>query len=139
MQWKKLTMVVLLVVGSGTQVAALAQQSVNPSLGERLGALFSRSSESKAEDELIEPERAFQLTLRPVSGNLVRADFTPAPGYYMYRERIAFKLKDAEKGTAISEVKLPQGKRKPIRPSAPPKPMPSPSMPTSCCGVRSAH
>lgn len=89
------------------QQPALAQES----LSKRLGSLFS----SPAEDELVEPDLAFKLALSVTGPDRIRAVLTPAKGYYMYKSRIHFSLKDAN-GVAIKSVSLPAGvsKKDPI-------------------------
>lgn len=77
------------------------------SSGKGLGGLFS----SPSEDELIEPDLAFRLNVSVKDANTIRAELLPAKGYYLYRERIKFSLKDAN-GVAISAVKLPAGEMK---------------------------
>lgn len=84
--------------------ASLAEPLPKPSLAQRLQDLLSPS----AEDELLEPERAFGVTAQVVSPTLLVAELAPAPGYYLYRDRIRFALKDAS-GVTIKSVTLPKG------------------------------
>jgi len=87
---------------------ANAQQSTAPGAAKGgLGSLFS----SAREEELIEPDLAFTLHVTVKGPNTLIAQVTPAKGYYAYKERIRFALKDA-KGVAISGVKLPTGEVK---------------------------
>lgn len=86
---------------------SLAQQSVTASVQKRLGDLFSSSKE----EELLEPDKAFQLKVTVSGPTTLIAELIPAPGYYLYRERIRFALKNT-KGIAIKAVKLPAGKVK---------------------------
>jgi len=87
--------------------SAIAQQASKPGLAQRLQELLS----APAEDELLEPERAFGVTVRVASPSLLVAELAPAPGYYLYRDRIRFALKDAP-GVVIESVTLPKGKVK---------------------------
>ena len=64
-------------------------------------ALFSTDT---AEDEFLSPDAAFGLNIAPVNGQ-INADFTVAPGYYLYKERIKFELSPARE----YEVQLPNG------------------------------
>lgn len=89
---------------AGAPVSVPAQQSATPSLSQRLGELLSPS----AEDELIEPDLAFTAKASAVSASMLAVELVPAPGYYLYRNRIHFALKDA-KGVKIKAVKLPKG------------------------------
>ena len=52
------------------------------------------SSEKSAvsnEDEFLPPEQAFKVDLRSSDGKIA-VDFAPAPGHYLYRERISFSV-----------------------------------------------
>ncbi len=64
-------------------------------------ALFSTDA---AEDEFLSPDAAFGLNVVQSSGQ-INADFTVAPGYYLYKERIKFELSPARE----HEIKLPNG------------------------------
>ncbi len=64
-------------------------------------ALFSKDA---AEDEFLSPDAAFGLNIAQSSGQ-INADFTVAPGYYLYKERIKFELSPARE----HEVQLPNG------------------------------
>ncbi|MDP2963343.1 MAG: protein-disulfide reductase DsbD [Sulfurimicrobium sp.] len=64
-----------------------------------------------AQDELLEPDQAFKLALTARDAQTLVADFTPAEGYYLYRDRIKFVLKDAE-GVSIAKIELPKGETK---------------------------
>lgn len=86
---------------------SLAQQSIAADVQKRLGGLFSSSKE----EELLEPDKAFQLKVTVSSPTTLIAELIPAPGYYLYRDRIRFALKNT-KGIAIRAVKLPAGKVK---------------------------
>lgn len=88
----------------GAASAVFAQQSSNPGLVQRLSELLS----SSAEDELLEPERAFSVVLQAAGPDRLVAELKPAPGYYLYKERIRFALKDAP-GVTIHSVDLPKG------------------------------
>lgn len=95
----------LLAVAAVTvQPLAHAQQSTAPGAQKGLGSLFS----SPKEDDLLEPDRAFTLSTTFKGRDTLVAVLTPAPGYYLYKERIRFALKDAP-GVAIKSIKLPSG------------------------------
>lgn len=64
-------------------------------------ALFSTDA---AEDEFLSPDAAFGLNIVQ-SSDQINADFTVAPGYYIYKERIKFELSPARE----HEIKLPNG------------------------------
>ena len=62
------------------------------------------------EDELLEGDKAFQLSTRVIDGNSVEASWKIAKGYYLYREK--FKFEPQDDGVLVKEVALPPGKRK---------------------------
>ena len=61
-----------------------------------------------AEDEFLEPEKAFQFSTRAVDAKSVEVDFKVAPGYYLYREQFKFAATGAKLGTPA----IPPGKVK---------------------------
>jgi len=82
-------------------------------LPERLQANSSSSSliQGAGSDGFLEPEQAFKLSVQARDAQTLLADFEVAPGYYLYRERIFFKLKEGSTGT-IASVELPKGEMK---------------------------
>ncbi len=63
------------------------------------------------QDEFLDPDQAFKLALSARDAQTLVADFTPAEGYYLYRDKIKFTLKDAA-GASIVKVELPKGEAK---------------------------
>lgn len=61
-------------------------------------------------DEFLPPDVAFKLALNAVAADTIQADFTVAPGYYLYRERIKFVVQN--KVAVIDSVNLPKGEIK---------------------------
>ena len=63
-------------------------------------------------DDFLPVEKAFQLQVRPIAdGTGLTADFTPAPTYYLYRDRLSFVRIDAGKTVPLAPV-LPRGEKK---------------------------
>lgn len=62
-----------------------------------------------AEPQLLEPERAFAFSVRPLDPATVEARFVVAPGYYLYRDKLRFGL---EQGSLAAPPALPPGKVK---------------------------
>ncbi|OGB25497.1 MAG: hypothetical protein A3I66_16075 [Burkholderiales bacterium RIFCSPLOWO2_02_FULL_57_36] len=91
----------------GLAQSALAQQSTASGIQKGLTSLFS----SAKEDELIEPDLAFKLKVVPKGTNMLLAELIPAKGYYLYKDKIRFSLKDAG-GATIGAIKLPAGEMK---------------------------
>ncbi|OWW20723.1 protein-disulfide reductase DsbD N-terminal domain-containing protein [Noviherbaspirillum denitrificans] len=96
-----------IVVAALPALPALAQQSTAPGLSTKVKNLFS----APKEDELIEPDLAFTLKVAAKSTNQLNVDVVPANGYYVYKERIRFSLKDGS-GVRIGSVKFPPGEMK---------------------------
>lgn len=86
--------------------SAQAQQSTAPGQPAGLAKFFAGK-----EDELLEPDAAFKLKLTFQGANTLVAELVPADGYYLYRDKIHFALKEAP-GAAIAAVKLPPGEIK---------------------------
>ena len=60
-----------------------------------------------AEEKFLPPDVAFKLDLAAVDANNVVADFKIVPGYYLYKQRLKFEIKDATTGT-IETINLPR-------------------------------
>lgn len=104
---KRIEIVIFAMLLLGQAASALAQQSTAPGAQKSLGGLFSSASE----DELIEPDLAFKLNVAVKGPNTIVAELKPAKGYYAYKEKLRFSLKNAN-GATISAVKLPTGEMK---------------------------
>ncbi|WP_081583632.1 protein-disulfide reductase DsbD N-terminal domain-containing protein [Noviherbaspirillum massiliense] len=104
---KLLPALALITLSLGLHPYSLAQQSSVPGLQKRLGDLLS----SPKEDELLEPAQAFRMQLKFKGPATLVADLIPAPGYYLYRDRIRFAIRNGN-GIAIKAVKLPPGEIK---------------------------
>jgi thiol:disulfide interchange protein DsbD len=61
-----------------------------------------------ADDEFLEPEKAFQFSAKPHDAKSVEVTFAIAPGYYLYREQFKF----AAAGAALGTAAIPAGKVK---------------------------
>lgn len=59
-----------------------------------------------ADEDFLAPEIAFQFSARMVDTKTIAVTYAIADGYYMYRERFAFKASDA----ALGEAVIPAGK-----------------------------
>ena len=64
-----------------------------------------------AEEEFLSPDVAFKLDLNAKDASNVTAYFKVVPGYYLYKQRIKFVIKDAATG-AIEAIELPAGEIK---------------------------
>jgi thiol:disulfide interchange protein DsbD len=88
-------------------LAALAATSVAP----LALADHSPTHRGKASDELLEPEKAFRLSARPLDARTVEVNFAIADGYYMYRDKFRF-VADPASGAKLGAPQFPQGVRK---------------------------
>ena len=61
-----------------------------------------------AADDFLEPEKAFVLTVRMAEPGQAQVHFEVAPGYYLYRDRLAV----VARGATLGEVQIPAGKVK---------------------------
>ena len=78
--------------------------------GESSSARKSLFTEN-VEEEFLPPDVAFKLDLTAVDANNIVADFKIVPGYYLYKQRIKFVIKDAATGK-IDAIMLPVGEIK---------------------------
>ena len=62
-------------------------------------------------NEFLPPDEAFKLTLHSPTANSIVAAFTPAPSYYLYKNKINFTLNNTS-GSSIKTVTLPKGEMK---------------------------
>ncbi len=75
-----------------------------------LGLLIvSTSHVTAGQDDLLPPDQAFSLQAW-VEGDMIRAEYTIAPGYYMYRD--AFRFEVETEGATFDEPSVPDGKIK---------------------------
>ena len=61
-----------------------------------------------AEEDYLEPEAAFRFASRMLDANTIEVSYRIADGYYMYRERFAFRAE----GATLGEPLIPPGKVK---------------------------
>ncbi len=94
-------------IGISILPSAFAQQSTAPGLADKVKGLFSQAKE----DELIEPDLAFKLKVVAKNTSQLSAEIVPANGYYVYKERMKFVIKDGG-GVRISGVTFPVGEMK---------------------------
>lgn len=64
-----------------------------------------------SQPELLPPEEAFTVKLRVKDASSLIAEFKPAKGYYLYRDRISFKITEPA-AIKVAGVMLPQGEMK---------------------------
>ena len=62
---------------------------------------------ARAADDFLDPDQAFQLSVRVLDAKRLELSYKVAPGYYLYRERFKFTSPDAELG----EPQIPPGKK----------------------------
>ncbi|MFM2398270.1 MAG: hypothetical protein RL341_427, partial [Pseudomonadota bacterium] len=65
-------------------------------------------SATHAADDFLEPEQAFKFSAKKLDDKTLEVAFDVAPGYYMYREKFAFKAD----GAKLGDAQIPAGKIK---------------------------
>lgn len=73
-------------------------------------ALFGGSALAASQDELLPPEVAFVVEVQAIDAHTLRARWTIAEGYFMYREKISFST--STPGYRIGGIEFPPGKIK---------------------------
>jgi len=66
---------------------------------------------SNSDDDFLPVDKAFAFSAAVENGNLIKASWEIADGYYLYRDRMKFSLKDAD-GIEIGSIPFPPGKEK---------------------------
>lgn len=87
--------------------AFAAQAQTPPTLQDRLGALLGKP----AQDQLLDPDQAFRISVTARGPDTLVAQLSPASGYYLYRDKLRFRLQDAD-GVSIRDTRLPKGQIK---------------------------
>ena len=59
------------------------------------------------QDDFLPPDQAFKLNIEAASSEVLQAQFTIVPGYYLYKERIKFILAPGS-AASIGNIELPQ-------------------------------
>jgi thiol:disulfide interchange protein DsbD len=67
--------------------------------------------QAEAEPEFLPPDQAFKVRVTVQDANTLAADFIPAQGYYLYRDKIRFTLPEGGQ-VSVASVELPAGERK---------------------------
>ncbi len=60
-------------------------------------------------DEFLPVDQAFIPSIEAIDGHTLRARFEVADGVYLYRDKVAFRLKDAPPGIALGKPRMPAG------------------------------
>jgi thiol:disulfide interchange protein len=68
-------------------------------------------AQADAEPEFLPPEQAFKVRVTVRDAHTLAAEFVPAQGYYLYRDKIRFILPEGAP-VSVAEVALPAGERK---------------------------
>ncbi|MGB9150564.1 MAG: protein-disulfide reductase DsbD [Burkholderiales bacterium] len=91
-------------------VSAHAQPATQAATNVLQKALESSAKVASNEDEFLPVEQAFKVSLNS-DNNKVQVDFVPAEGYYLYKDRLNFSVKNTNEGS-LSPVLLPKGEIK---------------------------
>lgn len=89
--------------------ASSVRQSSEPAVAPNaLDSLRNLFRGAEPEPQLLPPEVAFQMSVRARDEITLEAELIPAEGYYLYRDRITFKVTDPA-GVSVDSVTLPEG------------------------------
>ncbi len=72
-----------------------------------LSSLFDDGNDAK----FLQPDQAFKLSVSVQDASTLQASLEVAPGHYLYRDKISFKLKEGSPST-VAAVDLPRGEAK---------------------------
>jgi thioredoxin:protein disulfide reductase len=81
------------------------------SLAENASSSSKNALFNSAEEDFLSPDEAFKLEVTPQDSQTLLAQFKVAPGYYLYKQRIKFIIKETSAGS-ISTINLPDGEIK---------------------------
>jgi thiol:disulfide interchange protein DsbD len=76
-----------------------------------LSKLRKLTAEPDAEPEFLPVDKAFQVSVRARDAHTVVAEFVPAKGYYLYRDKLGV-APDASPGVAVQSLTVPRGEMK---------------------------
>jgi len=93
------------------KASPLGMQQQSPEVLARLQSLASSFNGGNDEPEFLSPEEAFKLSLSPRPDGNLDARFTIAKDYYLYRDKIGFKV-TSPAGISVAGIDLPPAKEK---------------------------
>jgi thiol:disulfide interchange protein len=96
------------VVAAGAANVSPRENGITAAAVVRVAGLDQWLKGNNGTDELLPPEQAFKLAVTVKDADTLIARFTPAKDYYLYRDRIQFKVLKPD-GVAIAGVDLPRG------------------------------
>jgi len=104
---------------TGTAANGAADQSApdesagneNGGAKQKLDSLDQSLGLDQSGDQFLPPDQAFAFKPEVGGPDTIVGHWTIAKGYYLYRDKFEFKLKDAQ-GASLGEVSLPQGQTK---------------------------
>lgn len=83
----------------------------DPSLIARLKQLASDLTGKSGEEELLQADEAFKLSLEAGPDNTLLARYTVAQGYYLYRDKLSLRIREPA-GVALDALRLPKADEK---------------------------
>lgn len=75
-----------------------------------VGFLLTVAAAQGQDDELLEPEKAFAVTVEPAAPDRLRVEWRIADGYYMYRDKFRFAVADG--AVSLGAAEFPAALRK---------------------------
>ncbi|RMD78167.1 MAG: protein-disulfide reductase DsbD, partial [Gammaproteobacteria bacterium] len=86
--------------GAGALLALAAFLAAGTPAGTALAGMGFAGPGTQGQD-LLPPERAFAFSARPLQADMLRLRWEVAPGYYLYKDKLRFRLKGAEAGEPL--------------------------------------
>ena len=83
--------------------------TIKTSIAFLLFLLLSPAHAAQTDEDLLEPDQAFQLSTRVVNDTTLEASWKIAPGYYLYRDKFKF---EALNGATLRDPVFPRGETK---------------------------
>ena len=87
------------------------QSTAAPAVDSAVDKVRGWLSGSKPQAELLPPDEAYKISVRAQGADTLVATLTPADGYYLYRDRIQFRVEEPA-NVKVAGVSLPGGKMK---------------------------
>ena len=104
-----------------------------------LSKLRKLAGEPEAEPEFLPPDQAFKVRVEPLDATTLVANFTPAEGYYLYRDKIAFAVPQETRVSRRPRWSCHAGRSRTIPISAIPRCSTGPSKRACTCNAAQRH
>lgn len=93
---------------TGALLAPAAQSTAPSSSASQLDKVRRWFGTGSAAADLLPADEAYQLAVRPQDGDTIIATLTPAKDYYIYRNRVQFRI-ESPPGVSVAKLTFPPG------------------------------